>query len=169
MALANINYEMNHVEDTAYIVIKNDPSMLEILFRGLFIVARRHLGYDPNTGSHPFMTRRFSESALKCSHHEREDLDYAMKNNIVITPDTKKHKNYEVYTVAVSGHINYIQNAIKLANQEVDWEDRLTYTDANINNVYMALIEDYWDDMLAFAKNNRHYMKNWQSRTQESA
>lgn len=163
MALANNKYTLNHVEDTAYIVIKNDQVMLEKLFNGLFVVARRHLGYTPNSSSYPFMTRCFSKSSLASSVHERTDLEFAMNNNIVITPDSLKHKKNEVLTIALNGHIDFIRKAIIEANKDVEQEDRLDYTKATVNNVYKALVEDYWDDILDFAKDNRTYIKSWQS------
>lgn len=169
MALANINYALNHTEDTAYIVIKNDQTLLEVLFNGLFVVARRHLGFSPRASSYPFMTRATSERALKVSKHEREDLDYAMKHKTVITPDAQKHGKNEVLTLIVSGHIDFIKKAIVMDNQTSEPDCKLDYTDANVNNVYQALIEDYWDEMLAFAKDNRNYLRNWQSYRKQAA
>jgi len=163
MALANISYSLNHTEDTAYMVIKNDPEMLEKLFQGLFIVARRHLGYHPNASSYPFMTRAASASSLRNSKHEKQDLEHGMKNSIVITPDTEKHGKYEVMTITASGHTDFLEKAIDAANDMADPEDALSYMEMKNTPVYMALIEDYWDDMLAFAKENRFYARNWQS------
>lgn len=163
MALANINYNLNHTEDTAYIVIKNDKGMLESLFNGLFVVARRHLGYNPNASSHPFITRCYSKDATSYSKHERQDLEYAKKHYIVVTPDADKHKTNEVLTITLNGSSQLIRKAIEQANEGAEPEDRLNYTDANVNSIYMALVEDYWNDMVAYAKENRYYAKNWQS------
>jgi hypothetical protein len=163
MPIANINYNMNHTENTAFVIIKNEPSMLEVLFNGLFIAARRQLGYNPNASSFPFITRPFTSSSLENSKHERDDLEFAMKKQIVVTPDDTKHKNKEVLTLSLNGHVDQMREAIKVANVDADDEDKLNFYDINVNTVYMALVEDYWSDMVAFAKNNRYYDRRWQS------
>ncbi len=163
MALANINYQLNYAEDTAYIIIKNDKALLETFFRGLFIVARRHLGYTPNASSYPFITRAFTTAQLERSPHEKESLAHYERNGTIITPDSPKHGKYDVVTIAINGHDNFITKAIQQANEEGDPDIQTDPNDAYCNSVFQALIEDYWNDMLEFAKNNRYYTPRWQS------
>jgi hypothetical protein len=161
--LANINYDLNYTESTAAMVISNSPSMLEAIFHGLFIAARRQLGYNPNTSSFPFITRAYSKNSLKNSKYERECLAFSRQNHIVANPSCDKYKNKEVLTITLNGHIDQVREAIGIANQNVDKEDLLDFYDANVNKVYMSIIEDYWDNMVEFAKNNRYYDRRWQS------
>tara|TARA_Y100001934_G_scaffold270263_1_gene354906 strand:+ start:383 stop:895 length:513 start_codon:yes stop_codon:yes gene_type:complete len=165
MALANINFNLNYIEDTAYSVIKNDKDMLEKLFRGLFVVARRHLGYSPNASSFPFTTRAFSQGQLANSKHDRDDLEFYGKKGTIITPDFPQHKRQEVLTIVVTCHDDLVRDAINEINRTSDPDDAINWhtTAINVNAVMQALIEDYWTEMLTFARECQHYERNWQS------
>jgi hypothetical protein len=164
MALANIKYNLSNVDDQVYITIKNDKGLLEILFRGLFIVARRHLGYNPNASSFPFITGYApDQNDPNLTKSNKDYLARVLEQDIYITADTEKHKKNKVSTLAVNGQLQYINKAIEIMNVDCEPDDAFSGYSVSLKDVYMALIEDYWDGMLAFAKENRYYCHRWES------
>ncbi len=155
---------MNYETDNLYIVIKNDEKLLERVFQGLFIVARRTLGYTPRGSSYPFFTSlRFSgdgsfnsEKAMfekNGSAHLRLE-DYPHKNT--------KNRDNSKYHMFVSMYNANETNKNGIIAKAIAGSDDIDKSLINTNELAKALIDDYFKDMIAFARTSATYSRNWQ-------
>jgi hypothetical protein len=166
MALSNINYDLSVDEQAIVLAINNNPDILTKVFQGLFIAARRHIGYSPRGNSFPFITQSFPAGILKNSFSCREEIAFSQKYNIVVVPDiNQKFKNREICTLSIKMDRKIIYDAIEEINLNLDNEDIISTHSGthNITAITMAVIENKWDDMVIFAKQSPYYMRSWQT------
>lgn len=161
MAITTAPKALSYFESCIYLDIKNDEEKLESMFTGLFVVARRYLGYSPRGSSAPFITRKFDN--LKNSVHERHDHEFATKNHIMLAASIKQTiKQFDMSLAISSSAIQKSISALITANYG-DNTTNVPLSGYRVTQIFLHLILDYWDDMLAYASQNQHYQKKWQS------
>jgi len=163
MPVSNASYELSTDEQAIVLFIENTPDMLEKLYKGLFTVARRHLGYKSRTSSAPFTTRSHSASALRNSQHERNDLTFCENNHIVCHANDSVIEGSDTLTLSMIISNTFVYDAVSEINLSLDKGDKMTPWNHNLTAIGKALIADKWDDMVIFANAHRHYMSSWES------
>jgi hypothetical protein len=155
---------MNYETDTLYIVIKNDQVLLERIFQGLFTVARRALGYSPRSSSYPFITAERWEghkgfSQEKASYDKQDAIqlcleDYPRKN-------TNKRDNSQ-YHMFVTMYNTSETNKNGIISKAIAGSGDIDLSLVNTNTLAKNLFDDYFKDMVAFARTSATYQRNWQ-------
>lgn len=161
------NTKISDASRSAYLVIKNDPVLLQRVFQGMFVVARRFLGYAGVGASYPFVTTDLPtqhanhnlQRQFKVSLGERvlfKDLGAVRKSSFCIgfTNKTEELGGGVVNTAVFECFDNLDLND----SDKGAWMKSL-----NTNHVGVLLLEDYFEDMLYFASSCRAYMSSWQS------
>jgi hypothetical protein len=160
---------MHHATNTVYITIKNDPKALERIFEGMFVVARRLLGFSPKGSSYPFTTAVLSPTFREFDKH----LSQYKSACAVILDKYQGARTDKPCLLAVTGtggnetNKNGVIGKVFHELRELEcfeWEDiNFLKNHCNGNDLTGAFFADYWADMLAFAKINRYYDRQWQS------
>lgn len=132
---------MNQESDEKYITIKNDKTLLNLFFAGLHRVARLTLGFKPT---------------------QAEGKDVLLWGAVyptqgwVTLPGTS-------HAVCFSGnYLNLITNEMEKLGYEPD-DIQAVQTNPELNEPLNELISEFWESMLAYAKNNARYQGNWQT------
>ena len=132
---------MNQESDEQYMTIKSDKTLLNLFFAGLHRVARLTLGFNPNQA-------------------EGKDIllfgaEYPTSGWVKL-PGTS-------HGVSFSGnYLNLITNEMKKLGYDDD-DLQAVQTNPELNEPLNELINEFWESMLAYAKNNARYRNNWQS------
>ena len=155
---------MENKINQAYIAAKNNPEILERIFKGMFIVARRVLGLSTSSSSsYPFntMLRWTGISSFKndAAFYERKE---ALSLSISEYPQSKVNKNgrgehfcFVTMTDASEVNSNGVVNTI-MTEAGLDRSSNV-----NTNQLAKALFADYFEDMVKFALLNKDYSKGW--------
>lgn len=156
---------MNLETDCIYITAKNDQMLLDRIFKGMFVVARRILGYSPRSSSYPFTTgvlwegcRAFNDD--KAFAEELGELilpfsDYPHEKKRGMTEKDKIHlvvsmtKSHETSKEGVVFQL--VRNSGDIDRERVD-----------TNALAKQLFSEYFNDMIAYARENMTYDKRWQ-------
>lgn len=155
---------MNHETDNLYIVIKNDEALLERTFQGLFIVARRTLGYSPRGSSYPFTSaHRFSGDKSFSKEKEMYDKNGAIHLSLEDYPhkNTKSRDNSK-YHIFVTMNSTSETSKNGIIYQAIAGSGDIDKSLVNTNTLAAAIFEDYFESMVAFARISATYSKNWQ-------
>ncbi len=155
--------ELSNIDEAFYITIKNDQQLLEEFFKGLFIAARTFLGFDTKS-SNILITRKFTPNQLRTRKSFRNELEYAKDISVIATPEKKKFGKNTCATVAISLSKKLLNKACEVLNS---LGDNIYYVNDHANPINYcalsaALVEDYWNDMLKYAEENKDYSPNWQ-------
>ncbi len=155
---------MNHATDCLYITIKNNQAHINRLLQGMFIVARRTLGYNPRASSYPFTT------AARYAEHggfKTEQAFYAKENAIELNEADHPHKNtqgrnndaHRTFVTMQKTHETNKNGFIAqlLAEQHDDFDKSQVCT----NTLAKNLFDDYFADLVEFARHNRYFAPNW--------
>ena len=155
---------MNLETDSLYIVAKNDRALLERIFQGMFVVARRVLGYSPRGSSYPFTTAARWEGN---GDFVQDKAFYDGKDAIDLCVEDYPHKNtkgrdnnkYHVF-VTMTETNETSQNGI--IRQLLTEAGEIDVNNVNTNTLAKELFKDYFQDMVAFARTSQTYAKDWQ-------
>jgi hypothetical protein len=160
---------MNYETDSIYIAIKNNPLRLESIFQGLFIVARRALGFNTRGSSFPFITHEFSST-----HRAYENqLERARKIGQYLTPVVvPKGMCRQDHVMGVT--ISSVNSDCPPAVFKACWDEMTELLEIPASEIgdmkkafvaqdlLIALFADYYADMLTFANCHGRYDRNWQ-------
>jgi len=154
---------MNFESDNVYIAIKNDRALLELVFRGMFIVARRVLGYSTPGSSYPFATSNHWSGR----HSFQKDAAFLQgKGAVMLCEDDYPHKNHGCsnntqhfkFVTMVGCNETNPNGIIFQALRDAGDIDR---DSVNTNHVAQALFDEYFDEMVAYARTSRTYTSAW--------
>lgn len=163
---------MNHETDLVYITAKNDQALLERIFKGMFVVARRILGYSPRNSSYPFNTGVLWEGCREFDNDKAfaEKLgelilpfsDYPHKKKRGMTEKDKMH-----LVVSMVKHYETSKDGVvfQLVRNSGDIDRESVETNALAKQLFL----DYFDDMIIYARENMTYDKHWQEIASKAA
>ena len=157
---------MNFETDSLFIVIRNDQALLERIFQGMFVVARRILGYSPPGSSYPFTTH--SDWAGRHDSFKKDAAFMQQKGAVTLCEADYPHKNttgrdnaaYFTFVTMVNTNETNLNGVIFQALRDAGDIDREA---VNTNDIAQALFNDYFADMVAYARTSRTYTKGWQA------
>lgn len=156
---------MNFETDSLYIIIKNDPTLLERVFQGMFIVARHILGYNTPGSVYPFSTYSHWTGY---KDFEKDAANFQKKSAITLCEKDYPHKNtkgrdnaaYFTFVTMVNCNESNQNGVIFQALRDAG---DINVDAVNTNALAQALFDDYFADMVAYARTSRTYIKGWQS------
>jgi hypothetical protein len=152
----------DHLTQQVHLTVKNDKRLLDIFLSGLFVSTRRYLGFSPKASSSPLMTTRYSPT-LSPTVAERKNLFWGMKCHTVAGPEVAKKKtNHNKHYLTMTMERSFVGTVCNTINQTLDMDDRFTNDDIHREAVCEALISEYWDDMLEYAKHHTQFHPQWQ-------
>lgn len=149
---------MNQASNSVYTTLKNDKELLNLVLQGMFVVARRLLGYSPRAASYPFMTsisnpkydENFEEKRalrIKNGSIEFSRADHPHKN----LKKMSEHANLGIMIVSISSSSRadkngVISRAIRSAGVPAQ--------DVDMNAVMKAIFDDLFDVVIRDARDN---------------
>tara|TARA_B100000508_G_scaffold18134_1_gene12151 strand:- start:1835 stop:2299 length:465 start_codon:yes stop_codon:yes gene_type:complete len=154
---------MNFESDNVYIAIKNNRELLERVFRGMFIVARRVLGYSTPGSSYPFATSNHWSGRQS---FQKDAAFLQSKGAVMLCENDYPHKNhgrsdntqyFKFVTMTECNETNpngIIFQALRDAG-DIDRDA------VNTNHVAQALFDEHFNDMVAYARASRTYTSAW--------
>jgi hypothetical protein len=160
---------MNYETDSIYIALKNNPSRLEAIFQGLFVVARRALGFNTQGSSFPFITHQLS-STHRAYEKQLDDARKIGQYLIPVVMPKGMRRQYHVMGVTISSVNSDCPPAVFKScwDEMAELLEMPAYDIANMKKSFVAqdllvaLFDDYYDDMLTFANCHGRYDRNWQ-------
>lgn len=132
---------MNQHSDEMYIIIKNDPTLLETFFAGLHRIARISLNGNPQAA--------IGKDVLLLGWERPTPAD-------VMLPGTNAHICF------TSNFIDSIYNAMAALGYDEEERDEVRQYAVN-SEPLQALVGEFWDDMLHYSRTNAKYHTNWMS------
>lgn len=130
---------MNQHSDEMYTIIKNDNTLLETFFAGLHRIARLSLNYKPKSA--------FGKGVLLFGWERPTPADVALP-----------HTN--AYICFTSNFIDAIYNAMAALGYDAEERNEVRQYAVNAEPL-QALVDEFWDDMLHYAKTNARYNSHW--------
>lgn len=149
---------MNHSSNAVYTTLKNDKVLLNLVLQGMFVVARRLLGYSPRAASYPFMTSvsnpKYDQQFEAKRAHRIENgsiefarADHPHKNHKKISA----HAELDIMMVSIASASRGDKNgvicrAIRSAGVHAQ--------DVDMNAVMKAIFDDLFDVVIRDARDN---------------
>lgn len=149
---------LNYETDLFYITIKNNKQLLDRVFSGMFVIARRVLGYSGNTSSYPFSSSAIynglntaqsrSERLIELGQLPLPTTYYPHKNN---KSELGKHSTYfiNMENNNATSHDSFFKQTLREQGEHFD------KSAVNTSALMRALFADHFDDMVEYARNNR--------------
>ncbi len=139
---------MNHQTDQIYIAVKNDPELLQDVFKGIFVCARRFTGYSPSRSSFPFISGSEATAASTLlgtyTYKGREEFPFVVRLQHLFTDRICKR------LVRVGMGQSMADDIIRNLEPK---------------ELVSELFKEYWEDMLLYATYGKvsMYKSNWQA------
>ena len=158
MPLVNKNYVLSDFNNDLFITIKNNKNLMEMFYSSLFLAARKSLGFKVKSSS-VLIVKTFTKRQLKSDSNMRE-FKYEKISSVLVEPE-KDDKKSIFTTISVS------KKFLQLACDELTRLGNESYYINDHKNpvkypaITNALVEEYWDKMVTFAKENLEYSYNW--------
>lgn len=165
MPIHNVkNPELTQLQNDIYITIKNTPALLETFFEQLFGVTQTYLGRSTRKQFNGIIADTYGYKMAK-EKWAAEKIQAAINlGRVVITPEGKIDGKQTVTTfLSLAYCAPLLTDAIREYNELTDEYVSLYALSGESAPLFKALLEDYWDDMLAFGKLHTRYQKNWES------
>jgi hypothetical protein len=145
--------------------IVNDNAAIERVFEGMFVVARRVLGYTSVGNSSPFsLIYRYTSS----DDFNEKDARFIRHGLVRLLASRYPHKNHAhtdlnsriIYVGMTSADERSSDGIVSQAirRQGSDFNAPLV----NTNLIAQALFESYFADMVVFARMHARYSEGWQ-------
>jgi hypothetical protein len=140
--------------DAVLVWVMSEHSARKVFLQGLFVAARRYIGYSPVASSHPFITSKRAYGFSKLDRPEELAKEFGTNRYWYTDWNTKTSKGIFALSLHV---IDYIK--LKDLTTFADWffgEDKEPYS-INDKEFMTQFCDEYWQRMLDYASKNRYF------------
>jgi hypothetical protein len=144
--------------DQLYMQIRNDQAHLTRVFEGMFVAARRFIGFSPRGSSAPFIT---------AMRHADVSDNVRCRD---VSPKSVRINDAKISGSTTLGSLFLSFGGCNLLTKLTEEMRAAGMENAQINairNTFDAkaltqhLVDDYWVNMLKYAKDNARYSPHW--------